>query len=195
MILPTVPGGFGAALCDPPWAFRTYDGEDAVPTLGADPYETMSLDQLKALPVGDVMAPDYLLVMWVISSHLPQAIELAAAWGATYRSLGPVWPKIRHEGQIEMFDDGPICDIGMGYWFRQQAEIALVFGRGSPTRLNADVRQVIYAPRREHSRKPSGVHERIERLVAGPYLELFGRQQRHGWVIAGNETTKFNGDS
>jgi N6-adenosine-specific RNA methylase IME4 len=52
--------------------------------------------------------------------------------------------------------------------------------RGSPKRLNADVRQIVVEKRREHSRKPDGIHERIERLVAGPYLELFARQRRPG---------------
>ena len=49
----------------------------------------------------------------------------------------------------------------------------------------------IIAPRREHSRKPDGIHERIERLVAGPYLELFARQKRPGWDVWGNEADKF----
>lgn len=187
-------GQYRAIYMDPPWAFRTFSGEDAVPTLGEDPYPTMTLDELKALPVGEVAAPDCLIVMWVISSHVPQAIELAETWGFTYRSIGPVWPKVRSPDQVEMFDDAPICDLGMGYWFRQQVEISLVFGRGSPTRLNADVRQLVWASRREHSRKPEGIHERIERLVAGPYLEMFGRQQRDGWTVWGNQSTKFDAE-
>lgn len=188
---PLPAGPFGCILADPPWAFRTFSGEDAVPTLAADPYPTMTLDELKALPVAASAGPDCLLVMWVISSHIPQAIDLAETWGFTYRSLGPVWLKERHPDQAEMFDDGPICELGMGYWFRQQTEVAFVFGRGSPTRLNADVRQVIGAPRREHSRKPDEIHNRIERLVAGPYLELFGRRQRANWTVWGNDTAKF----
>jgi len=189
MSLPT--GPFGAILCDPPWAFRTYSGDGSVPTLAADPYPTMTLDELKALPVADVAGPNCLLVMWVISSHIPQAIELAEAWGFTYRSLGPIWIKDRSPNQVEMFDDGPICDLGMGYWFRQQGEISLVFGRGSPTRLSCGVRQVVAAPRREHSRKPDEVHRRVQALVAGPYLEMFARAPRAGWVVWGNQTDKF----
>lgn len=186
-------GPFGCIYADPPWSFRTYSGESCVPTRAADPYATMTLDEMRALPVGDVAAPDCLLVMWVVSSHIPQAIELAEAWGFTYRSLGPVWFKQRHPDQAELFADDPICDLGMGYWFRQQTEIALVFGRGSPKRLNADVRQAIFAPRREHSRKPDDVRHRIERLVAGPYLEMFARQAPAGWVAWGNEAAKFGG--
>lgn len=183
---------FACILADPPWAFRTYGGADAVPTLAADPYSTMTLDEMKALPVADITANDCLLIMWVVSSHVPQAFELAEAWGFTYRSLGPVWVKERHPGQSEMFNEPPICDFGMGYWFRQQAEIAFIFGRGSPKRLSADVRQALVEPRREHSRKPDEFHRRVERLVGGPYLEMFGREQRPGWTIWGNQTAKFS---
>ena len=54
------------------------------------------------------------------------------------------------------------------------------------------IKQAIIEPRREHSRKPDGIHERIERLVAGPYCELFARQSRPGWDTWGNEATKFD---
>jgi N6-adenosine-specific RNA methylase IME4 len=70
--------------------------------------------------------------------------------------------------------------------------VCLLATRGSPKRLNADVRQGIIEPRREHSRKPDCIHERIERLVAGPYVELFARQRRPGWDCWGNEVDKFN---
>lgn len=63
--------------------------------------------------------------------------------------------------------------------------------RGKPQRLNADVRQLIVAPRREHSRKPDCVHDRIERLVPGPYCELFARARRLNWDCWGDEVTKF----
>ncbi len=189
------PGPFGCILADPPWGFRTYAGTDEVPTLAANPYQTMTLDQMKALQVEAVAAPDCLLVMWVISSHVPQAIELGEAWGFTYRSLGPVWVKASSPDQLEMFGDAPISDLSMGYWFRQQSEIALVFGRGSPERLSCGVRQVIWSPRREHSRKPDVAHVRVEALVAGPYLELFGRAPRPGWTVWGNDVDKFAGPS
>jgi N6-adenosine-specific RNA methylase IME4 len=188
---PLPPGPFGCILADPPWGFRTYAGTDEVPTLAADPYQTMSLDEMKALPVEASAAPDCLLVMWVISSHVPQALELAEAWGFSFRSLGPVWVKASSPDQLEMWGDAPISDLSMGYWFRQQSEIALVFGRGSPERLSCGVRQVIWAPRREHSRKPDIAHERVEALVAGPYLEMFGRTPRAGWTVWGNETNRF----
>lgn len=69
--------------------------------------------------------------------------------------------------------------------------MCLLFTRGSPKRQSAAVRQLIVAPRREHSRKPEETHERIEALLPGPYLELFARTRRPGWSVWGNDTDHF----
>ena len=53
------------------------------------------------------------------------------------------------------------------------------------------MRELIVSPRRKHSQKPDEQYERIERLVDGPYLELFARQRRPGWTAWGNEIDKF----
>jgi N6-adenosine-specific RNA methylase IME4 len=89
-----------------------------------------------------------------------------------------------------MFRDDADVQIGCGYWTRSNTEPCLLATRGAPKRLNADVRMAIIAPRREHSRKPDEVHDRIERLVAGPYLELFARRPRPGWTVWGNEVPR-----
>jgi N6-adenosine-specific RNA methylase IME4 len=90
-----------------------------------------------------------------------------------------------------MFQDDIETYMGLGYWTRANTEVCLLATRGKPKRLNAGVRQAIIAPRREHSRKPDCVHERIERLVAGPYVELFARQRRQGWDVWGHQVGKF----
>jgi N6-adenosine-specific RNA methylase IME4 len=55
-----------------------------------------------------------------------------------------------------------------------------------------DVRRLVVEKRREHSRKPDCVRERIERLVAGPYLELFARETKEGWDRWGNQSALFD---
>ena len=193
MILPTTPGGFAVIEADPPWSFATYDGESSVPTQAADPYRTMSLDALKALPVADVTAPDCLLHLWTFGCFLEQALALGAAWGFTYKTDGFMWVKQWGDAaQIEMFDHPPRTKIGMGYWNRKEVEYGLIFTRGSPSRISGGVRQVIFAQAREHSRKPDERYERLEALAPGPYLELFGRRSRRGWTIFGDEATKFD---
>ena len=165
-------GPFRVILADPPWAFRTYSKKDVVPARGEQPYRVMSLKDLKALPVQDVAANDCLLHLWTVSHLQRQAFEVAEAWGFTPVSISLVWDKGR---------------IGMGYWTRQECEICHLFKRGRPRRLNKGVRQMIREPRREHSRKPDTQYERIERLSAGPYLELFARQSRPGWMSWGDQ--------
>jgi N6-adenosine-specific RNA methylase IME4 len=93
--------------------------------------------------------------------------------------------------QLELFREDVDAQVGLGYWTRANSEVCLLATRGAPKRLNADVRQGIVEPRREHSRKPTVVYERIERLVAGPYVELFARSRRAGWSSWGNELDKF----
>jgi hypothetical protein len=49
------------------------------------------------------------------------------------------------------------------------------------------VHQVVISPVAEHSRKPDEVQVRIERLLAGPYLELFARRTTEHWTVWGNQ--------
>lgn len=191
---------FGCILADPPWAFRTLSGSDRTPTQkkafhqADDHYKTMSLDALKALPVGDLAGKNCALFMWVVGSHLDAALELGRAWGFELKTDAFIWLKERlwDAGQLDLLTgDVPPPGISMGYWTRKQSEACWMFTRGKPRRLSKGVRQVIVAPRREHSRKPDEQYDRIEALVAGPYVELFARTQREGWSNWGNETGKF----
>jgi len=61
---------------------------------------------------------------------------------------------------------------GLGYWTRANPEQCLLATRGKPPRRAKDVRRLVVDRRREHSRKPDVVRDRIERLVDGPYMEL-----------------------
>jgi N6-adenosine-specific RNA methylase IME4 len=182
------PGPFGAILADPPWAFKAWSGPD-LPSRAADAhYSTMSMESIAALPVESVAAADCALFLWVCWPTLPEAIDIMRGWGFQYKTCGFCWVK---GNSLPLFPDDFKDKMGLGYWTRANSEVCLLGTRGKPKRLNADVRQVIQFPLREHSRKPDGVHERIERLVAGPYLELFARQERPGWTVWGNETDKF----
>ena len=166
-------------LADPPWRFEVWSGETAVKrrelsgtnVSASVHYQTMAPSELKALPVNDVAADDCALFMWATWPTLLEAIDLIETWGFKYKTCAFDWMKA-HAGQVEMFRDDLMCLMGMGYWTRANSEPCLLATRGKPKRLNADVRQGIIAPRREHSRKPDGIHERIERLVAGPYLGI-----------------------
>jgi N6-adenosine-specific RNA methylase IME4 len=79
----------------------------------------------------------------------------------------------------------------MGFGTRANAELCWLGRRGKPQRLSKGVHQLIVAPVREHSRKPDAMYERIEEFCAGPYLELFARQRRPGWISLGDEVDRF----
>jgi len=150
----------------------------------------MSAADIAAMPVSEIAKDDAVLFLWGCWPMLDQALEVVRGWGFKYKSCAFVWMKANAQ-QIDMFRDDLDTDMLLGYWTRSNSEFCLLGTRGKPKRQAADVRQGIIAPRREHSRKPDGIHERIERLVAGPYCELFARQQRDNWDVWGNETTKF----
>jgi N6-adenosine-specific RNA methylase IME4 len=181
-------GHFGAILADPPWHFDVW-AEGSARNASAK-YKTMTADEIAAMPVADLAAPDCALFMWMVWPRLHEAVKVIESWGFTYKTCAFNWIKA-NTSQIDMFREDADVFAGMGYWTRANSEACLLATRGKPKRLNADVRQGIIAPRREHSRKPDGVHERVERLVGGPYLELFARQKRAGWTVWGNQTDKF----
>lgn len=173
-------GDYGAILVDPPWSFLTYSGSHTTPHRCAeDHYQTMSFGDLCRLPVSDLSAKNCILFLWVVDSHLEQALTLGRSWNFVYKTRAFEWFKSKKHGEG--------YGIGMGYYVRKQTESCLLFTRGSPRRLSKGIRQVIEEPRREHSRKPDEVYNRIEQLVAGPYCELFAKHRWPGWDGWGDE--------
>ncbi len=172
------PNAYGVVLVDPPWFFKTWSdkGQGRAPT-----YSTMPATAIAAMPVGKLAAGDSILFMWVTWPSLPAGLRVIKAWGFKFKTCGFVWLKADP-------GDSPIEPaIGLGYWTRANTEVCLIATRGKPKRIHRGIQQVIVAPRREHSRKPDEIYERIEALVSGPYLELFARHRRENWAAWGNE--------
>lgn len=189
---------YRAILVDPPWRYVVRSDKG----LGKNPekhYRTMTLDQIKALPVRDLAAKHCVLFMWVIDSHVEMAHEVLKAWGFKYKTVGLYWAKTNQDG-VTFF-------TGTGHWTRanpehayeayfgeteQDAERCFLNTIGAPKRIGKNVPRLMVEKRREHSRKPDETWSRIERLVDGPYLELFGREQHGDWSVWGDESNKFN---
>lgn len=192
-------GGFGCICADPPWYFRPYstkaqrdDGSRAIERH----YDTMKLADIAALPVREISARDAHLFLWATGPCLPQAFEVMAAWGFRYSGMGFVWIKQRRSfdpHQVRMLPNVESdLHVGLGFTTRKNAEFLLLGRRGNAKRIAKDVREVIMAPAREHSRKPDEAYRRIERYCGGPYLEMFARTTRPGWSAWGNEISKFD---
>jgi N6-adenosine-specific RNA methylase IME4 len=155
----------------------------------------MSAAQIAALPVGDFAAKDAHLFLWTTGPCLEQAFAVIKAWGFRYSGIGFTWIKLKKTFDPTQLRFLPTVDgdfhVGLGFTTRKNAEFCLLARRGSAKRTAKDVRELILAPRREHSRKPEAVYERIERYSVGPYLELFGRQERQNWTVRGDEVGKY----
>lgn len=191
-------GQYRCILADPPWSYKMY-GETGYEKSPQAHYPCMTQDELKALrdQVVFATAQDAALVMWTCFPFLPAALELMAHWGFTYKT-GGVWNKTTPTGKLA---------FGTGYILRASAELFLIGTHGSPGVKNKGTRNVLFeigdpvdirelginisAERREHSRKPYIFHDVVSGLFEGPYLELFGREQRTGWTVWGNQTDKF----
>lgn len=174
-------GGFRCILMDLPWRFETFDGKSAVPTQAEDPYPTMTLEEIAALPVPSLASLDCWLAMWTTWPMLPAALGLIAGWGFSYKT-GGAWSKMTVNGKQA---------FGTGYIFRGASEPLLVASRGSPRWLSKRERNAWHEPVREHSRKPEAVAAMLERSTSGPRLEMFAREPRPGWTAWGNEIHKF----
>jgi N6-adenosine-specific RNA methylase IME4 len=173
---------YGCVLADYPAQFKTWSARGTGRS-AEQHYKLMSADDVRRLPVAELAAKDCALFFWFVKSNLPEALAIVDAWGFAYKTLAFTW--VKHNPITGCFP------ISMGMWTRTGSEQCILATRGSPKRLSKGVREVVLAPRREHSRKPEEIYPAIESLVAGPYLELFARQSRAGWDCWGNQTDHF----
>src|ERR1035437_5570885 len=176
---------FGTILADPPWQFQNRTGKIAPEHKRLARYETMTLDEIKGLPMAEVSANTSHLYLWVPNALLPDGIAVMQSWGFQYKS-NIVWHKIRKDGG----SDGR----GVGFYFRNVTEVLLFGIRGKNARTLAPGRsQVNYlsSRKREHSRKPAEQYKLIESCSPGPFLELFARGNREGCASWGNQASEY----
>lgn len=182
MSLPDLNGHprFRTILADPPWQFMNRTGKVAPEHRRLHRYRTLTLPEIAALPVSKYAADPAHLYLWVPNALLAEGLEVMRAWGFTYKS-NLVWYKVRQDG-------GP-DGRGVGFYFRNVTELVLFGTRGHMRTRPPGRRQVnlLYSRKREHSRKPEELYEIIEACSPGPYLELFARHIRPGWVAWGDE--------
>ncbi|HXJ42481.1 MAG TPA: MT-A70 family methyltransferase [Bryobacteraceae bacterium] len=175
---------FPVITIDPPWEFKVWTAKGGHKSASAH-YDTQGTDWLCSLPVAEVAADNCVLLMWACWPTLPDALRVIEAYGITYKTLAFNWIKTYAHG-------GP--QMKLGYYTRANSEPCLLATRGKPKRLDKGVSQVLACGTGRHSEKPFEFYERVERLLEGPYLELFARPHgdlidgsRPGWTRLGNE--------
>jgi N6-adenosine-specific RNA methylase IME4 len=160
---------------DPPWRFEPFSRDTGMDRAPDNHYPTMTVEQIANLPVPELAASDAALFLWATAPMLPQALDVMAAWGFTYRSH-LVWRKDR---------------VATGYWVRNLHEILLIGTRGHvPAPAPGDQPVSVYdAAVGDHSAKPPLFRDLITDLFPTvPKLELFARGDAPaGWDFWGNE--------
>lgn len=193
---------YSTIVADPPWG---YEGRSKPWYSGSEPsYSLMLLDDIKALPVLDLAAPDAHLYLWAVLPMVPEAYEVVDAWGFSAETV-LTWCK---------------PGVGLGAGHRGNTELLIVARRGCSPYINPTCRRCrkrargamkcscgvplwtyeglpcdnprrpfvgdgegswFVAPRQGHSQKPALFGDLIERMSPGPYVELFARAPRLGW--------------
>mgnify|MGYP001594440061 CR=1 FL=1 len=161
-------GMYELIVCDPPWKYGTeYSKENR---RAASPYKELSQEELKKLQIPS--ANDSVLWLWTTHKFIWDAKELLDHWGFEYKAI-LTWNKEK---------------MGMGVWLRMQTEFCLLGIKGKPKWNLKNERDMLNEQRREHSRKPECFYEMAERLTPTEHkIDVFGREQRNGWIIYGNE--------
>lgn len=175
-------------VADPPWRYSATS--EAKPQAGRSSrmveghYQTMSVEEIAALPVAELAHESAHLYLWVTNPRIygnqkdsggrgMMPIDIVHAWGFEYTTL-LTWVKTGAPG--------------MGFYFRGMTEHC-IFATRKKCPIPAEIREsnVITAPRGRHSEKPDAFMDMVERVSPGPYLELFSRRARFGWDTWGDQ--------
>ncbi len=166
---------------DPPWKYNSRANHKTRFRGGAHGhYPLMTMNEIKAIPICDIIDDNACLFLWVTFPYLKEQLEVFPAWGFDYKTLGYLWIKLNPVDLMPFF--------GVGYYTKSNAEMCLLGIKGRMKPITNSISQVISAPRREHSQKPDEVRESIVSLMGDlPRIELFARQKVEGWDCWGNE--------
>lgn len=165
---------------DPPWRFKYRHNDNDTSGHNEGIYPLMTLEQIKELSINNISDNDCILFLWVTDPLLFQGIEVMKAWGFKYKTIAFTWVKTNLINKKYW--------LGMGYWTRSNPEMCLLGTKGNIRRVGSNVHQLIVSHRREHSRKPDEVRNRIVELCGNlPRIELFARERIEDWDSWGNQ--------
>ena len=203
---------YSIILADPPWWYadqKKIRKDTKAPTRGIGAchhYPQMRTGEICAMPIKELRSDRCLLFLWATCPLLPDALQVMDAWGFDYSTVAFTWVKLNakqaaqkgHRLRQLLYSLGlynfldKLTVFGPGYYTGSNIELVLLGRRKRARSIRHDgykSPQVIYAPRQEHSQKPTVIQNRIERMYpdALPRLELFARVAHTGWTIFGNE--------
>lgn len=171
---------FKTIIADPPWMYN--EAKKGIEKTGgsltsgsAQKYDVMTMKEICQLSVIHIVDQSKChLILWVTVPFLEKGMRVLNAWGFEYKTTF-FWEKVK--------------SFGLGYWFRNQYELALVGRMGDAKAFHSQDKNcfnTIKEQRGEHSQKPEQFYKLIEPLTKEPRLEMFARRQRPGWTCIGN---------
>lgn len=173
---------YNIIYADPPWKYNdkmTMQGKHGLIRGAASFYDTMTVAQMKSLPIQKLASDNCILFIWVTMPFLTSVFELISSWGFKYKTCGFVWIKRTKTGKTH---------LGMGHYTRGNAELCLIATKGKIKIENHSVSQIVEAQIQHHSKKPDIIRNKIVQLLGDiPRIELFARQKTQGWDVWGNE--------
>ena len=162
---------------DPPWSYQN----GGVPQGGVNAqYKTMSLSEIKELPIVEISDNPAVLLLWATFPQLQEALEVMKSWGFKYKTLGFSWLKTNKNGS-------PF--FGIGYYAKSNQEVCLLGVKGNAHSLvkTNKVSSFVSTGRTKHSEKPQIFRDKIVELFGDiPRIELFARQKTEGWDAIGD---------
>ena len=208
---------FNVIVADSPYSFSDHISMSDTKRGAAANYNTMSVEELKSLPIQDITEDDAILCLWCPSSLLQEGLDIMKAWGFR-QTQTHIWVKTKKlpfkeylkrfirailesgadgAGKVGWPDINEVLAFGMGRLFRQSHELVLVGVRGKIYNHleNKSQRSVHFFPATKHSTKPELLQDMIDIMFySGNKIELFARRQRNGWICVGNEDQLNNED-
>lgn len=189
--LPPLPDGdYRTVMADPPWAY-----DDTLPGGGRGAeshYDVLDEHMVAGMgpqvrAVTDQVAHLYL---WTTNSFVPEAYEIAEAWGFEPKTL-ITWVKASDAPETLPHErDEPATarrEFGMGHYARNTTEHMVFATKGNLGTNANDAVTHFLAKSSDHSSKPEKAYRLAEYLSDGPRLELFSRRDRSGWDTWGDE--------
>jgi len=162
---------YDVIVIDPPWEIQKIQ-RDVRPNQQELDYPTMSIDEIKNIPISELASENCMLFLWVIDKYLFTAKEIIEYWGFNYH-LTMSWDK---GNGISM------------YGFHRQTEFIVVGFKGKheiyPQRKT--IRTSFFANSDYHSAKPDEFYQMLD-ILEGNKIDIFARKKREGWEVYGNE--------
>ncbi len=175
---------YNVIYADPAWSYDNKKTGGNMACGADDQYNTMTLEDIKNMPISDMTDTNALCFLWVTVPLLPEGLDVLNNWGFTYKTM-LTWDKQKY---------------GMGFWFRGQTEHIILGVKGKVKPFRSHTRNLFILHLGKHSQKPQYfrdlITENVKRSFEKPImLELFARSREgffpdyeyEGWHVYGNE--------